>query len=296
MNLILKNISVVCTLLVFACSKQETNIDSNINDITPYDAIYVISLDRTPDRFNSIKKRLNDFELEPLRFSAVDGYDISLTNKKTGEIICGKQKMQNIKKYANIKSELYHVEYNEKYKDAEFDLSTKNSNFSAGEIGVTFSHRAIWADVIKNKYKKVIVFEDDAIPLKNFKENLFDLLKNIPQDSDITFISVGIRKDKSYYYPDIDKIFRDFDNVPNNKFVAKIQSTNRIYGMFAYIVGENGAKKLLDITNTVNYPLDDIVFQQDGINNGKIKGYTSRKKICSVSFSDSEIKKMGRTY
>jgi GR25 family glycosyltransferase involved in LPS biosynthesis len=63
--------------------------------------------------------------------------------------------------------------------------------------------------------------------------------------------------------------------------------------MFAYIVGESGAKKLLNITNKVNYPIDDIVFQQGGINNGKIKGYTSRKKICSVSFSDSEIKKNG---
>lgn len=277
------------------CTKLASDFYKKIAN-APYDAIYVINLDRTPERFENTKKQLNEFDLNPTRFSAVDGFDVTLTNKRTGEIISGKQTMQNIKKYTNIKSELYHVEYKGKYKDAEFELSTNNSSFSAGEIGITFSHRAIWADIVKNKYKKVIVFEDDAIPLKNFRENLFDLLQNIPQDSDITFISVGIRKDKSYYFPDIDKIFRDFDNVPNNKFVAKIQPTNRVYGMFAYIVGENGAKKLLNITNKVNYPLDDIVFQQDGINNGKIKGYTSRKKICSVSFSDSEIKKMGRAY
>ncbi|MDR1551499.1 MAG: glycosyltransferase family 25 protein [Holosporaceae bacterium] len=299
MNKIFHSIFFVIVILLSDYSSQEdiseiTN--KKIEDVGTYDAIYIITLDRMPHRFEGMERRLKTHNLEPTKFYAVDGYEVVLVNKRTGEIISGKQKMKNVGKYrSNNKNDTYHVSYNGKYKDAEFDINLQNRT-SAGEIGVTFSHRAIWADVVKNCYKRVIVFEDDAIPLNKFKKHLLNLLKNIPRDSDITFMSVGFRKDKAYYYPNIEKIFRNFDHVPNNEFVAKIQPTNRLYGMYAYIVGEKGAKKLLEISSNVNYPIDDIVFSQKGINKGKIKGYISKRKICSVSFENSEITKMGRPF
>jgi GR25 family glycosyltransferase involved in LPS biosynthesis len=261
-----------------------------------YDAVYVINLDRTPQRFLKIKERLNNEGIEPVRFRAIDGFEIFLTDKKTGEVIAGKETMKNIGSYTwNKRPVLYHVSYNGKHKEAEFDLLVKYRKFSAGEIGVTFSHRAIWIDIVKHHYKRAIVFEDDAIPLKNFKKDLKNLLENNPTDSDITMISVGRLKDKLFNYPCIDNIFRDFDHVPNNNFVAKIQPTNRVYGSFAYIVGESGAKKLLEESNPILYPIDDIIFQQNGKKH-KINAYVSKKKICTVDFSDSEIKKMGRPF
>jgi hypothetical protein len=43
--------------------------------------------------------------------------------------------------------------------DADFPI---NGNFSQGEIGCFASHRAIWKDMIKNKYLSVLILEDDA--------------------------------------------------------------------------------------------------------------------------------------
>ncbi|GHU16833.1 hypothetical protein FACS189472_02770 [Alphaproteobacteria bacterium] len=278
--------SVFVGFLLVSCSNQQAP--------APYDAIYVISLDRTPERFAKTKKLLKENGIEANRFQAVDGYDIILTNKNTGEVISGKEAMSNIREYTwNRRPVFYHVSYNGKYKESEFDLLVQDRQFSAGEIGVAYSHRAIWSDVVKNHYSRVLVFEDDMVPLKNFKKNLFDLLNNIPNDADVVFISIGQRKDKSYYYPCIDKIFRDFDKVPGNEFVAKIQATNKVYGMFAYIIGESGAQKLLEKSNSIACPIDDIVLSQ---NAGTMNLYVAKKKFCSVIFSGSEIKKMGRSF
>jgi hypothetical protein len=43
--------------------------------------------------------------------------------------------------------------------DADFPIK---GNFSQGEIGCFASHRAIWKDMIKNKYLSVLILEDDA--------------------------------------------------------------------------------------------------------------------------------------
>ncbi len=91
-------------------------------------------------------------------------------------------------------------------------------------------------------------------------------------------------------------IFRDLDEVQGNRFVAKIQRTNLGYGMYGYVINRSGAKKLLMLSETLDYPIDDILFQQGGINTGKIIGYVAMEKLLYPKLTDSEIKKMGRSY
>jgi glycosyl transferase family 25 len=257
-----------------------------------YDAVYVINLERTPERFSNIKKQLDGYHIECTRFDAVDGYLVKLIDKSTGKTIIGKEIKG--KKYSRGVS--YYVDYNGKYADAEFYVFPKYRFFSAGEIGVAFSHRAIWNETVKNNYKNVVVLEDDVILSTDFKNNLEELIRNIPEDADITFLGVGRRKDKVMRYPDIDNIFRDFDHVEGHALVAKIQPTNLVYGTYAYIISAKGAKKLLKLTECSRYPLDDIIFQQGGVNEGVIKAYVAKKDMCIPDFENSEIKKMGRPF
>ncbi|MDR1982506.1 MAG: glycosyltransferase family 25 protein [Holosporaceae bacterium] len=279
---------------ITACSFSSIDYENNQN---AYDAVYVINLDRTPERFNFVKEQLNKEDIKHSRFRAVDGYEVKLMDQSTGEILSGKNFMSKIREYTWKKRPiLYHINYSDKYKDAEFDLFIKHRKFSAGEIGVIYSHRAIWKDILKKKYKTAIIFEDDVILLKKFKKNLVELINNIPPDSDITFIGVGRRKDKSLVHPNIDSIFRDFDHVKGNDVIAKIQPTNLVYGMYAYIVGAKGAQKLLELTNHCEYPVDDIIFQQGGINKEVIKAYVAKKKMCFPFTDNSEIKNMGRPF
>jgi glycosyl transferase family 25 len=284
------------------CYKMATRITSMIRYAyslccKTYDKVYVINLDRTPERYENVRSQLLANGIADTRFSAVDGYLVRLTVQSTGQIISGKEALSNLwNSIWDARPLLLHVDYNGTYKTAEFDQSVKDRKISAGEIGVTFSHRAIWSETAKNNYKNVVVFEDDVILSEDFRANLAELTKNIPEDADITFISVGRRRDKVCDYPNIDNIFRDFDHVKGNDVVAKIQPTNLLFGTWAYIVSAKGAKKLLELTERCESSVDDIIFQRGGVNKGTIKAYIAKKKMCVPVPETSEIKKMGRPF
>ncbi|MDR0580597.1 MAG: glycosyltransferase family 25 protein [Holosporaceae bacterium] len=285
-------------LFIFLFLLLSFRSSSEVPTLEGCDAIYVINLDRTPKRFDFMKEQFQKDGIKNyVRFSAVDGYGVQLVDKFTGEIIVGKEAMSAVREYTWAKRQvLYRVDYGEKYKDAAFDLFVKYRKFSAGEIGVTFSHRAIWREVVKNNCKNVIIFEDDVTLLKDFRKDVVELIRHIPADADITFIGVGRRRDKAVFFPNIDNIFRDLDHVEGNDWVAKIEPTNLVYGMYAYIISAEGAKKLLKLTDRCEFPLDDIIFQQGGVNTGIIKAYVSKKKMCYPTLENSEIKKMGRPF
>jgi GR25 family glycosyltransferase involved in LPS biosynthesis len=270
-------------LFAVACSQAE-----DLPKTEAYDIVYVINLDRTPERFEKTNEQLCRSGIKCVRFSAVDGYLVKLSDQSSGE---------KIKKYFREKRPvLYRVTYGGKYKSAEFDLFVKYRRFSAGEIGVTYSHRAIWVDIVKNNRQNAVIFEDDVILSENFKKDLEELIRNIPEDADVTFIGVGKRADKRLSYPNIDEIFRNFDHVPGNDVVAKIQPTNFLYGTHAYIVSAKGAEKLLKLTDRSEYQVDDIVFQQGGVDKKVIKAYVAKKKMCYQDCTNSEIRKMGRSF
>ncbi len=255
--------------------------------------IFIINLDRTPKRFEFIKKQLDPYKLEYERFSAIDGYKIEFKNVKTGKLLTPEQKKDFYKFSWNHKPCKYDVLLNN---NRLIQLFIKKAKFSLGEIGVTCSHRAIWKLMIERNYEQVIVFEDDVILENNFKENLQKFLADLPEDWDIAFLGVGRRNNKYEYFVSVGEIFRDLDNIEGHPFVAKIQPTNLTYGMYGYVINQKGAKKLLQLTDFSDMPLDDIVFQNGGINTGKVKGYVSMKKLLEPKLNDSEIKRMGRSY
>ncbi|MDR0632437.1 MAG: glycosyltransferase family 25 protein [Holosporaceae bacterium] len=284
----------ILLLLAVACSPVDIPGKDRVYD---YDMAYLINLDRNPERFKAMDQQFLRENIRGKRFSAVDGYRITLIDKTTGEIISGKESMLGVGKYTWKKRPArYRVTQDDRHRDAEFDLLVKFRQFSAGEIGCIYSHRAVWRDIVKNNYRNAIVFEDDLVLSKDFKKNLIKLIRNIPRDADITFIGIGRMKGKAVLYPSIDDIFRDFDHVKGNDFVAKIQPTNLLFGTYAYIIGAESAKKLLKLTDDCSYPLDDIILQQGGIDRGVIRGYVAKKKTFSIAPTDSEIKKMGRSF
>jgi GR25 family glycosyltransferase involved in LPS biosynthesis len=260
-----------------------------------YDVVYVINLDRNPERLASIKEQFDKEGVRFTRFSAVDGYNVKLIDKRTGETVDNKI-MPRIGSYSWKKRPiLYHVGYGGKYPDAEFDLLVQKRRFSAGEIGVIYSHRAFWRDIIKHGRRNAIFFEDDVTLVKKFERKLKKLIDNNPRDSDITFLSIGRRKEKKSRFPVIENIFRDFDHVKDNSAVVKIQPTNRVFGMCGYLIGVDGARKLLRLTDHCEYPLDDVILQQGGVNTGAVKAHVAAMQLCYPQ-GESEITKMGRSY
>ena len=266
-----KMIKLLLILLLTSCSSYHSSRSEKA---------YVISLDRTPQRFAFVQKQLNAAGIRCTRFRAIDGYKLAFTDAdKTVD------KLQRNKNYT--------VSYNNRQ---IICLDTKNTTFSLGEIGCACSHIEIWRKVANRETDIAIIFEDDVILEKDFKKKMYKFLNDLPKDWDMAFLGVGRRRDKYGKYPCIGDIFRDLDNVVDHPYTAKIQPTNRVYGMYGYVINRKGAIKLLKLVKTLDFPIDDVVFQQGGVDTNYIKAYVSMYKLLEPKLTDSEIKKMGRSY
>lgn len=278
---IIKKIAIFLhSLLLSACVPSEPDI-------------YIISLDRTPARYQKVKKLFDKQKVQCIRFSAIDGYKLDFQNVDTKQFLNAEQK-KNFTSYVwKNRPAKYNVFLNGR---KLMQIIVDKVPFSLGEVGVACSHREIWKKIAKNNYDKVIIFEDDIAPGKNFKKRLNKYLNDLPDDWDIAYLGIGRRGNKYGYFVCVGNIFRDIDNVEKHPFVAKIQPTNLVYGMYGYVINSRGVKKLLKATEESRFPIDDIVFQQGGINTGKVKGYVAKKKLIKVIPMHSEIKNMGRNY
>ena len=177
------------------------------------------------------------------------------------------------------------------YKDAEFHYIIDKCLLNCGELGCAMSHRAVWADVIKHKYKRVIVLEDDITILeKDFNKKLSKVMNNLPDDFDVFFLDIAIRQRKhdkpSFFSPDF--WLSKFSNTPSPyyakiKFDAKNAVNKDITSTHAYVVTYNSAERLLNKTKDLHVPID-ISIMSSGL-----KLYVSKIKLLTGSLTDSVI-------
>jgi len=118
-------------------------------------------------------------------------------------------------------------------------------DLTSPELGVLFSNREILKDIIKNNYKEAIVLEDDVIIKNNFHYILSKLT-----ESDIDWELVRfLGKPKMSTYRQR-KIF----NLDASTNIVRIGSSPG--GSYAYIISQQGAKKLLKSMDKVYLPPD----------------------------------------
>lgn len=81
-------------------------------------------------------------------------------------------------------------------------FETRKGNFkSLGQIGYLQSMLKIFNDAKKNEYKKIIIFDDDAILCENFNDNFTKYYKQVPEDWNI--IRIGTTNHR-FQQPNID--------------------------------------------------------------------------------------------
>lgn len=269
------SVIVLCCLYVETLFAEET-----VNDLV--DAVYVINLDRNPERFDYVKKQFDEISLKIQRFSAVDGKKLKLVDKKTGDCFTSKDVTDADFYIKNGNKEFQVVCESRKSEliDAEFTYISDNMlNF--GELGCFMSHRAIYADMLKNKYNRVIIFEDDVKIFKNFKDDVCNVLKNIPTNADIVFLDLHIKKLSMKYW--LDRFFSF--NIP---YLFKIRYSTNICGTHAYVITNKGAKKLLGRTSFTNIPIDlCICFDRT------VYFYVAKSKLCTAGEIGSVIAEYG---
>lgn len=184
------------------------------------DKVYLINLDRRPDRLENMKKKLkdmggifNNFN----RFQAIDGNNITDDQILN---LCSTNTINSLKNKFHLHA----------------DIRSK-----AG-IGCYLSHYNVWLDIIKNNYNNVLILEDDTFTDLSYKE-IMQYIDTLPEDYDIAFLS----------YYNFNKTISPTTHV-NQKWIKSDGYT--FYNMDSYIISNKGAKlfveKALPISNQVD--------------------------------------------
>ena len=167
----------------------------------------------------------------------------------------------------------------DKYRLEEFDKNMKNNNikydrFNAiigsqveqreprltdycntfcpdGMKGCALSHRTIWENMVKNDWKNVMVFEDDALVDDKFDRRVQDVWNHLPKDYDIVYFGClfGCNDDSI-----INKLFKKINGIETEKINEFIETSQGTAGIHGYIISLEGAKKF--ITNKINWHID----------------------------------------
>lgn len=140
--------------------------DITINELV--DKVYIINLDRRPDRMNKMKNLMKKYNISYERFPAIDGNREDIKNEW--------KKLQNT------------------------IIQTPNA------LGCLMSHLAIIKDAKKNNYNKILIFEDDLLFHKNFNGAL-NKIKYLPKDWKLLYLGASqisvhidnIKKNGFYY-------------------------------------------------------------------------------------------------
>ncbi|CAG2220126.1 GLT25D [Mytilus edulis] len=133
-------------------------------DTLGFDKIYILNLERRPERRERIEKILAELKLDYSIFSAVDGRKL------------------NPERLAELGVTIL---------PGYEDMSLKR-NMTYGEVGCTLSHYFIWKDMIANNYNKIWIIEDDAsfFPMfrKQFSRAFADIEEFVP-NWDLMFLA-----------------------------------------------------------------------------------------------------------
>lgn len=230
-ELVLIIILIVLILFLFCVKcKNEKFVNSTKN----IDKIYVINLKRNKDRLNVFMKRAKDANVKVERFEAVNGKELPKNHP-------------DIVKYF-----------------------IKNHNLNPGQIGCALSHIKIWEDAIKNNYKNIIVFEDDAIIPVDFWNRFNKAYNNLPSDWKVSYLGLN--------WPHVKKI-----NQNVSKVIYKKGTSN--FGTHAMLINIDKISKLLAIK--INVPID--IFIKN--NNDSDIYFFHNIKIVNDSSFDSNIGK-----
>ena len=294
MSLIVKKLIAVALVVLLGLSlylkvsKEKPTISIEI------DHIYVLNLDRSVDRYKKISQALDSLELpvKYTRFSAVDGNNIKLINKQTGEIIKGSD-FDSYNKH--LKGEFSIV--CEKDWSGDFEsIELNRVGFyprAKGEIAVACSHRKIWQDIVNKGYKNAMIFEDDIVFTPNFTQYLQKALMHVPYDYDLLYLGIIDHPNSYNQFSNpvfINKFFKEIVKDPNTYF---IQVWRNVASMWGYIVNLEGAQKLLDKTRKHRY-IDVVISKL--IKQREINAYVIKPKQLYPDNSPSTIGDHNGTY
>ncbi len=125
-----------------------------------------------------------------------------------------------------------------------FSLSKRlGTELNKSVVATAASHRSVWQEIIKKNLDAAIILEDDVTIKKRFKIKSMEIWKLIKKDVNIKYLLLSYS----------DNILVDSKEHFYNNLINKVFNFN---GLFCYLVKKEGAKELIELTNTLIYQVD----------------------------------------
>jgi GR25 family glycosyltransferase involved in LPS biosynthesis len=263
--------------LLFAASLSADLIDwvkkaedkSSNHGIQNIDFIYMINLDQRPEKFKQASEELLNYGIDPYRFSAVNGWELSLQAINDVGLKCsvGMQQLFATAYPIEMQGEPVH-EYMSKIGRAYFV-----HGLTRGSIGCALSHISVLKDALDSNYKTIWVLEDDITVLQDPRRisDLIDELDHLVGKGnwDVLFTDQDYRLEEGKYLiatgaaerPDMDC---SIEERYSPRFTEKMQISpdfQKISARFAthsMIIRKSGMEKLLEwsLTHQIFLPYD----------------------------------------
>lgn len=250
------------------------------------DYIYMINLDQRPEKYELSVDELVPFGIIPYRFSAVNGWELSLSDLDQLGV-----------KYepwmrANLMGTCYLPEDQGEPRHEIMHVPGRNYYchcMSRGAIGIVLSHLSILKDAYDSGYETIWVMEDDVEVIRDphLLSDLIDKLdEQVGKDGwDFLFTDMDTKSSSGDYVPCLGSAFRP-DYTPNNPYrfqeradiSPEFRKVGARYGAYSVIVRRSGMKTMLDFMQKgIFLPYDMEYTLPDNI-----RMYTVRQDVVST--------------
>jgi glycosyl transferase, family 25 len=174
-------------------------------------------------------------------------------------------------------------------------LQRQGKALNLGEIACSLSHRNVYAAMIENGWKKILIMEDDVLPII---ENMHDLpaaIQELPKNWELVYLGylkhekvTTALKAKQIIYKILSALglmswtYKMVGNLLPRPFSEHLKKAGFHDCTHAYAITLEGAKKLLAAQTPVVYRADDLL--SSTIMKGELNAFVTEPK-----FFDQEI-------
>jgi glycosyl transferase, family 25 len=243
-------------------------INADINKLLQqyFDKVFVVSVPRFTERHKHVEKHL-----EELSFDFFWGAD--------------KLKLD----YTSVKTDGTYDEQKAK------QLQRQGKALNLGEIACSLSHRMVYEEMLKHNWQKVLILEDDVLPLYNNLAQLPAALNELPANWELVYlgylkhenVSAALKR-KQMWYKILSRLglmkwtYKMVTNLLPKPFSSHLKKAGFHDCTHAYAVTLPAAKKLLAAQTPVVYRADDLL--SSTIMKGELEAFVTEPK-----FFDQEI-------
>lgn len=236
-------------------SLEPVTITEENSGMESIDCIYVINLDKRPERLASFQEKCSERGLHANRVRGVDGMLLS---------------------FAQVKK-----------LTGSYPIYMR-----PGQIGCMLSHLTVYKDAYQRGFSQVWIFEDDVVMKMdvNLIPPLLKALTELDPEWDIFYTDLDSRATKGgYWIPDHIESRPDQPNKPRSFFTARrkisddFRKIHSRWGLYSYILSRRGIEKLYNYFSHVYMftPIDADIHLIPGI-----RQYTATKEIVTNPRSD----------